>query len=286
MPSIADSSAILDSERVLAQHQVALTLIKAQTEDPQRPALRWLDLACGRGQILQHVTDLLSPMGRAKVHYRGVDSNQDYCRETESFGKGIFSTCEVYLSEIEQFEAQLKKGETFDAVTITNAIHEIAPNQLVKLLPRALGRVARSGFLFAYDMEQPPDLELGAVSWHAKEIEDIVQGLLLSVGETRFLPSVSTISHKTCKAWQLHVDRSHISDKITYEDFTGPSAIKAVREIVSKKLENKLEDLTAALGSSKKYDKGISLSRESIIRMTYDYYAVCDAIDCLRGEQQ
>ncbi len=48
---IADSRAVLLPGRVLPQHQTAVSLVKVMTQDPLIKRIRWLDLACGRGQI-------------------------------------------------------------------------------------------------------------------------------------------------------------------------------------------------------------------------------------------
>ena len=59
MTGIADSSAFRDRERLLSQHQAALTLLQARLSTPGAPQLRWLDLACGRGQIIVSLDDEL-----------------------------------------------------------------------------------------------------------------------------------------------------------------------------------------------------------------------------------
>ena len=67
MSSIAD--AIRDDDRVLPQHQAIVTLLQGWLSDPAMERLRWLDLACGRGQILTGVRGGLSTSARKKVDW-------------------------------------------------------------------------------------------------------------------------------------------------------------------------------------------------------------------------
>ena len=81
MTSISDSSAVRE-KRVLAQHQAALTLIQGRIGSPNAQDYAWLDLACGRGQIIAHLEDNLSEVARGKISFYAYDVDQRYGRET------------------------------------------------------------------------------------------------------------------------------------------------------------------------------------------------------------
>jgi ubiquinone/menaquinone biosynthesis C-methylase UbiE len=44
---------------MLTQHQAALTLLQRLLADPGVSQLNWLDLACGKGQIITHLDENL-----------------------------------------------------------------------------------------------------------------------------------------------------------------------------------------------------------------------------------
>jgi ubiquinone/menaquinone biosynthesis C-methylase UbiE len=55
----ADAKATLNKERLFAQHQAALTILQRELDSPKIKKYNWLDLACGKGQIIVHLIDNL-----------------------------------------------------------------------------------------------------------------------------------------------------------------------------------------------------------------------------------
>ena len=80
MPGIADSHAVLDEDKLLSQHQAALTLLQHRLADPDVARFSWLDLACGKGQIFSQLESNLSPKLRSKIFYYGYDPNSEEVR--------------------------------------------------------------------------------------------------------------------------------------------------------------------------------------------------------------
>ena len=74
---IADSNAVLMASRVFPQHQAALGLIKQLVQDPRKKKINWLDLACGRGQILANIENIISSSRLDKITYFGFDVSHD-----------------------------------------------------------------------------------------------------------------------------------------------------------------------------------------------------------------
>ena len=56
MGSIADSSAVF-TKKVLPQHHTAITLLGQLLAAPAAEHIAWLDLACGKGQILAQLDE-------------------------------------------------------------------------------------------------------------------------------------------------------------------------------------------------------------------------------------
>jgi hypothetical protein len=55
MTKLRDSKAILDTERLLTQHQAIITIIQGLLGNPALTEYKWLDLACGKGQIISQL---------------------------------------------------------------------------------------------------------------------------------------------------------------------------------------------------------------------------------------
>ena len=72
---IGDSSAVLEFERMLPQHQAAITLLSSLLQNPQVDKFYWLDLACGKGQIISQLNENLTIENRKKIIYHGYDIN-------------------------------------------------------------------------------------------------------------------------------------------------------------------------------------------------------------------
>lgn len=274
MQSLAASNAELTVDRVWPQHQAVLTLIKDRVEDPDRNSFKWLDLGCGRGQILANLGRVLSRDTCSKIEYVGFDVVQDHCRQAEKFAKDLFASAQIQVCDIANFELYLAEGQRFDAVTLTNTVHEITPEQVAATFVAALCRVNGDGFVFMYDMESLPKLELGAVPWLGKEIERIFHCLLKSAGETTYLPTVSTWPHRTCIGWNLQINRNHlrVPDE-TLELRRGAmnsGASKLIRELLTKRLL----DIHQALTVASRYGSESGEEHADIQRLAYDFWAI------------
>src|SRR5579862_985938 len=153
MDGIADSGALREPGRVWPQHQGALMLLQGLVSDPKAQAVRWLDLACGRGQILMGLDDGFSVTARNKIEYTGYDLSDDYVKETDKLASdsGLRSHRGVIgdLADVHK----LLVAEQFDFITLTNTVHEIRPRKLAAVLVDSILRLSPTGALFIYDME-------------------------------------------------------------------------------------------------------------------------------------
>src|SRR3989442_14632438 len=105
MASIADSDAIKDRKRVLPQHQAALTILEGRLSAPKITQLSWLDLACGRGQIIVSLDENLSAKARAKIKFSAYDLNQEYARETSKAASQLgFSSLATFVGDLSDFD--------------------------------------------------------------------------------------------------------------------------------------------------------------------------------------
>ena len=278
MPSLADSNADYVPDRVWPQHQAALTLIKHRIEDPNLTSFSWLDLACGRGQILANIGRVLSKETCAKIRYEGFDVVQEFCLKAEQLANTYFLSARIQVSEIDKFELLLEPDDQFDVVTLTNTVHEISPQQVAGTLVSALSRANPSGILFMYDMESLPNLELGAVPWQGAEIEQILHCLLRAAGETSYLPTVATWPHKSCVGWHLQVNRGHIQVSGDDLKMRRGQMLEAATNVIRALLEKRLLDVHQALTALSRYGSGSGEETLEIQRLTYDYWAISRAL--------
>lgn len=80
MPLIADSEAVLEIQKILPQHQSAITLLNLKLQNPSLGVFNWIDLACGKGQIISQLADNLSENSRKKLSYVGYDISVENTR--------------------------------------------------------------------------------------------------------------------------------------------------------------------------------------------------------------
>lgn len=278
MPSLASSNADFTPDRVWPQHQAALTLIKNRVEDPRLISFSWLDLACGRGQILANISRVLSKESCAKIRYEGFDVVQEFCLKAERLANTFFSSARIQVSEIDKFELLLEPNDQFDVITLTNSVHEISPTQVASTLVSALTRANASGIVFVYDMESLPDLELGAIPWHGTEIQQIVHCLLREAGETSYSPTVATWPHKSCVGWHLQINRSHI--RVSEADLMSrrTAMVETATSVIRALLEKRLLDIHQALTALARFGSGSTEETIEIQRLAYDYWAISRAL--------
>ena len=175
MNAIADSDAFFDPERMLAQHQAALTLLQGMLSDPESPQINWLDLASGRGQIISHLQKNLSETERQKIAFQGYDIDNSHSRTAAKTAEAMgLAKYGFEIGELGQFWQRDSTNGPFDFITLTNTVHEIHPACFAEILTRCIERLDDNGRLFIYDMEKLPVPELGAVLWTAEEVKTIL----------------------------------------------------------------------------------------------------------------
>jgi SAM-dependent methyltransferase len=210
MSSLADSSAVLDMERLLVQHQAALTLLQGMLSNPSCHELSWLDLACGKGQIIAHLRQNLSESERRKIRLVGYDIENSHSKQAkriaESMGLAAFS---FEVGELGRFRENRATIGPWRFVTLTNTTHEIAPTSLAEILVSCIDRLTDDGCLFLYDMERLPTPELGAVPWSAAEMKVILMTLCRTLGCDAYEPAVGRWAHRSCDGWNAQLHRSH-----------------------------------------------------------------------------
>ena len=278
MNAIADSEAFFDPGRMLAQHQAALTLLQNMLSDPDKRVVKWLDLACGRGQIISHLQKNLSQNQRKKLAFYGYDIDNSNTRTAEKTVESMdLASHKFEIGELGQFWQIDTIAGPFDFITLTNTVHEIHPATFAEILIRCIERLDENGILFIYDMEKLPEQELGAVLWTATEIKKILSLLFRAIGSECDEPAVGTWTHRTCNGWNAQIQKSHLRLPGGFQDRINETVMNMSKRI-SKMLEEKLQTTQKALEALTKY--GSETEEESANKedLLFQFWAISRAL--------
>jgi len=244
------------------------------------PRLSWLDLACGRGQIVASLEESLSAEARAKIEYWAYDVRQDFARETRKTAENLgFASLETRVGDLSDFDRVLPAGAFFDFITLTNTVHEIEPGRLAGLLVGCIGRLTDSGTLFIYDMEQIRPPELGALPWSRDDVRRIMRSMLDAVGAEAYRPEVGLWVHKTCNGWNVQVQRQHLN--ISRRDVAAKfeTAVQRTREEISRLLKERLVTCRASLENLTVYGAETAEEQLEKERLLFEFWALSRAME-------
>jgi SAM-dependent methyltransferase len=281
MNSIADSSSIYTEERMLSQHQAALAIIQGLVSNPRLAEFNWLDLACGRGQIIAHLDKNLSAAARAKIRYFGYDINNDAIRQAEGRAENLDLKHHGFeIGALAVFSRQFPDELRFDFITLTNTVHEINPTALAKTLYDSLCRLSANGRLFVYDMESLPplELELGAIPWKQNEVAQVIHTFLHAAGASEYEPGFGQWTHRQVNGWNAQIQRDYID--VTDERLRNLEAeiVSCTEAKVREILEMKFELCRRSLDSLTRRGAEPEEAAEKQ-RLLYDFWALYRALE-------
>jgi SAM-dependent methyltransferase len=282
MGTIADSSAVAVGATILAQHQAAVTLLQGRLSTPTGTPVNWLDLACGRGQIVSFLRANLSDSARGRLSYSGFDIDHKYVRQAEKLTNELGLLSKTFqIGPLSQFSQLFPTNQRFDFITLTNTVHEVGPTDLATVLVDAVLRLSPEGTLFIYDMEVLPEPELGAVPWRREEAEAIVWEVLSALGSHGYHPEVGQWHHRSCTAWNAHLHRQHLGVNATQALHARTSAITSVSAKIKLLLEVKAKRCVDALEGLTRFGAETQAEEQSRIRWLYENWAVQRALGVL-----
>lgn len=273
MDLIADADALGDDARLLAQHQAAITLLQARLAAPGLDQFRWLDLGCGRGQILRALNDALSAEARGLVDYVGYDADLRFARETERLAlEARFKSAEVAIGDLSAFTHVVKPP--FDFVTFTNTAHELQPTSLTSVLLEAVRYLSASGTLFVYDLERIHPPELGAVPWRREEIQVLVRVMLDALGAADYRPEVGRWQHRLRTGWSVQIDRQHVAMSVAEFEDVHQDVLTQLEANLSLILVKKLDSCRSALESLTRHGAQTAEEEEGKVDLLFEFWAL------------
>lgn len=280
MAIIGDSNAVRTEARQFAQHQAALTVLQGLVSAPGVSRLRWLDLACGRGQILSGLGESLSGDARAKIEFVAYDIKHDYLLETRKTASALgFADVADGVGELANFDDVLATDERFDFITFTNTVHEVAADRLAEILFDAIGRLSEHGTLFIYDMERAKPPELGAIPFSASDFQTVAFALIGALGEDDYRPEVSRWKHTSVNGWNVQIQRQYISTTPQELETRRAQAIAETRAAILEVLRRRLAECQAALEQLTTFGAETAEEEEDREHLLHELWAITRALE-------
>jgi len=280
MPRLADAGAYRDDSRLLVQHQAALTVLQGLVTKPGRAGVRWLDLSCGRGQIIAALETNLSKGARSKIAYLAYDVDQNYVRETERRATQLgFKSIGTKVGDLSDFSVLISETQLFEFITFTNTAHEVRPEILAALLVECFSRLADDGCLFIYDMDVIKPEELGAVPWTGAEFQKILCSLFGACGLDQYEPEVGRWRHSSCEGWNAQIHRDHVNLNPTELSQIKSIAAKSVVTTMVALLENKLRLCVEGLETLTRFGTETAEEVEAKAQHLYNFWALSRALE-------
>lgn len=275
MITIADSDAFKDSGRVLPQHQAAITLLQGFVSAPNVRRIRWLDLACGQGQIIASLDIHLSEDARRKVEYWAYDASLRFARETTRSAERMgFGAVKTRVGDLSDFHRVLPSPLRFDYVTLTSVIHELEPARLPDLFMNCIERLNPTATLFIYDVETVDPPELGALPWGCNDIRRVVHRMLDALGTSTYRPEVGRWAHKSCYGWSVQIQRSHIGLSDSAICANRDAAVAAGGNEIRRILSKRLSECECSLETLTRYGAETREEESATTRLLYEFWAL------------
>jgi len=277
MEVLNDSDTFYDEKKQLAQHQAILTIIQGILPNPRLKAFRWLDLACGKGQIITQLEKNLDEKSIAKIEYFGYDIKAENIKIVEKKASTLkLKSFNFNIGEISNFPIVYSIGEKFDLITLINTIHEITPAIISSLLFQSLIRLNSTGCLFIYDMEKLPDPELGAITWKKTEFEEIVKAFLENIGINDNPPS-GQWPHSSCMGWNIQLKREYLDIDIERIIENKNTILENTNSTIEKIIDRKVENYRKTLESLTSFGPENMEEKNQIVEYLYGFWAITRA---------
>lgn len=274
--SIADSDSI-GIEKILVPHSTAISILSYLLSNFEKKEFKWLDLACGKGQILIQLGDNLDGNYRNILNITLVDIDNNALREATKIADDLelknYSQEVYYLNE---YCTQKLKEEEFDFITLINSIHEIKPKEIATVLIKSIIGLKENGFFYLFDQEILPDkeLELGAITWTSFEIVQMFNEFFKQCNFDYSITS-NKWNHSKNTSWSVQINRN----KINIDNKTLLDSIPKMENIIKGMLESKIDIVKKALLSTTNNGEKTELEDGNKIRNLYDFWAMNLALE-------
>jgi hypothetical protein len=280
MGSIGDSSAVL-IDKVLPQHHTAVTLLGGLLAAPGENPVEWLDLACGKGQIISQMEKSVSEAElRARIGYHAYDIENEHTRIAEKIANTLhFRSVDVKIGEMEHFSKIYPEEQKFSFISFTNTVHELQPRLIANLLIQLLLRLGEHGILYIYDMETLPMPELGAVPWDGDDFKKLLATMLQDLGCPAVPLLVQRWQHTSCVGWSVNLQRANLQISNDAIKDRAEEVIAKAEQQIADILEYKLKNATEALEALTRYRSDNEEENKRKMKLLYEFWALDRALN-------
>lgn len=187
-------SAARCKEYMTSQEQEILHEIAGICESRKKRKIKWVDVCCGRGTILDHAVEYLREDYK-RITYYPFDRESEFIRDLEKrYRSGKIKVECQFLShgDIHYLEQHANSKYKYDFITLENVLHEISPVKFPALFLNCLKMCSEKGIFFIIDMQKLPVPECEAIVWSTDDIEAIIAPLFrdkTNMPKVREIPS-------------------------------------------------------------------------------------------------
>jgi ubiquinone/menaquinone biosynthesis C-methylase UbiE len=273
--SIADSDSI-KIDTILVPHSNAISLLTHLLNIKKAGKASWLDLACGKGQILNQLGDNLDKYYRSKIDLHLVDLNNESLRcATDVAHKLGLSSIKENVSDIAKYCNDSLEENTFDFITFINTFHEIKPCELSNIITSCLCALKDEGVFYLFDQEKLTERELGAVTWSSVEVSSIINDFL-RICELDYCVYANKWNHKSISSWSIQIQKTHI---LNSKNAMLREKQELLTDLIKTTLKSKADANKMALVALTRFGGHTENETENKIQNLFDYWALSQAME-------
>lgn len=267
---------VYEQGKLFSEHRHTLTLLDTALR-PSTADLRWLDLCCGRGQILNNLNDGLPPEFINRIDYVGYDAEPAIIEDAKNTAAELtLRSSRFFIGDISKFKDFLPPGSEYDFVTCLNTVHEVLPAGLIDILINGILILSPNGSLHVYDLESLSDLELGAIPLQRYEVQEILSEFQRLTDSNNLF--VASFPHSTCSGWSFTITRNQIGFPNPRIQTEEEQIRKALTDKVEDLLQRRLQDCRLRLEAYCKDKKNPREKRGEVTQALNEYWALLRAL--------
>lgn len=276
--TIADSDSI-NIDTILVPHSNAISLLTHLLNNKKNGNATWLDLACGKGQILNQLGDNLNKYYRSKIDLHLVDLNNESLRcATDIANKLGLNSINEYVSDICKYCTESLGENTFDFITFINTFHEIKPCELASVIIYCLCALKDEGVFYLFDQEELIEKELGAVTWSSVEVSSIINDFFEMCG-LEYRVYANKWNHKAISSWSIQIQKMHI---LNNKNSLLKEKQALLFELIKETLQSKTDINKKALLTLTKYGGSTENESENKIQNLFNYWSLNQAMETFK----
>ena len=234
------------------EHEILHEVVEI-CESTKKEKIKWVDICCGRGTILDHAVEYLQE-DHKRLTYYAFDREEEFIRDLTDRHESdqIKIKCKpLPPGDIDYLEKHANLKDTYDFITLENVLHEISPVKFPDLFLNCLRMCSEKGVFFIIDMQKLPVPECDAIAWSRDDIEVIIGPLFddkTNIPKVRQIPAQSKRGD-IIPLFCVRILKSKINCELINEQSEREKAKKTIRDKTCKILRKKKKGLAKEIDS-------------------------------------